>query len=555
MPRTEHRSSLRAETLAPTQAAVRRSGGDGLEVAEALELDCLAGGRIIAGAAGSRRLIRVVNIMEVPDIVRWMRGGEFLLTTGHPVRNDPEVLTAMVPELAARGVAAFGIKVGPYLAEPPASMLRAADELAFPIVEVPGETMFNDILSDVLGKILNRQAVELEHSWEIHQRLTDVMLAGGSFQELVTALRDLIQLPVAILDLHGQVIAAAGDHPEDLTEADPVKVTRPVHNGEARSGEIVVWPGEASIEPSDLNAVEQVATIAAVAMARERIVLNRVQRHRSLLLMELVSGRPMDRAELAENAAAMGWDLGIARAAAVIDVASDDGPVKIVGQPIEDGLLRTAREALGPLSIVWGLPSGLAALVEPGPTLGAACQRAFDRLSTSYPGLRIMIGVGPVSPDIDGLERSYREAAEALGLGRQIHRDSFVVQLRELSIYRLLCQLPESELVRHRDENLGQLLEYDRRHHGSLLATLEAYIEHGGNRAETARRLFVHYNTLRYRMEQIEQLVGDTDRGSTRRMSIELGLYAHRLLTARRMSQLAVVAPDPSIKPVRRERR
>ena len=481
--------------------------------------------------------------MEVPDIVRWLRGGEFLLTTGHPVRNDPELLTAMIPELAERRVAAFGIKVGPYLREPPAAMLRAADELGLPIIEIPGETMFNDILSDVLGTILNRQAVQLERSWEIHQRLTDVMLAGGSFQELVTALRNLIQLPVAILDPNGQVIVAAGDLPEDVDPADPATVTRPVHNGEVRSGEIVVWSGGAALEPSDLNAIEQAATIAAVAMARERIVLTRAQRHRSLLLMELVSGRPTDRAELAENAAAMGWDLAIPRAAAVVEVADTGGPVKIVGQPIEDGLLSTAREALGPLSIVWGLPSGFAALVEPGPTLGTVCQRAFDRLRASYPNLRIMIGVGPISPDIGGLEGSYREAVEALGLGRQIHRDSFVVKMGDLSIYRLLCQLPESELVRHRDENLGRLLEYDRRNNGTLLVTLEAYIENRGNRAETARKLFVHYNTLRYRLEQIEKLTGGTERSPTRRTSIELSLFAHRLLTARRTSESLVVAP------------
>ena len=533
----------RRERARPPGAPVWRPSHYGLEVAEALELESLAGGRIIAGAAGRRRRIHVVNIMEVPDIVRWMRGGELLLTTAYPVRNNPAALTALVPELAQRRVAALGLKVGPYLAQPPPAMLREADQLGFPIIEIPAETVFNDILSNVLGTILNRQAIELERSWEIHQRLTDVMLAGGSFQELVATLQDLVGLPVAILDPHGQMVAAAGGAPADMTIRDPAAVTRPVHSGEARSGEIVVWPGEAELGPSELNAVEQAATIAAVAIARERVLLNRAQRHRALLLMELVSGRPMDRAEVAENAAAMGWDLGIPRAAIVVDVASRTGPLKVAGQPIEERLLHTAQEALGPLSIVWGLPSGLAALVGPGPGLSTVCRRAFDRLGASYPNLRIMIGVGPVSPDIGGLERSYREAAEALGLGRQIHRDNFVVQLGELGVYRLLCQLPESELIRHRDESLGALLDYDRRHHGSLLATLESYIEHGGNRAETARELYVHYNTLRYRLEQIERLIGDVEHSPARRIVIELGLYAHRLLTARRMSEMA--APHP----------
>jgi PucR family transcriptional regulator, purine catabolism regulatory protein len=93
-----------------------------------------------------------------------MRGGELLLTTAYPIRDDPSALGRLIPELADRGLAGLGIKIGPYLDALPSAMISAADKLDFPVIEVPPDVVFNDILVEVLGTILNRQAVELERS-------------------------------------------------------------------------------------------------------------------------------------------------------------------------------------------------------------------------------------------------------------------------------------------------------------------------------------------------------------------------------------------------------
>ena len=74
--------------------------------------------------------------------------------------------------------------------------------------------MFDDVLSEVLGTILNRQAVELERSSAIHARLTQVAVDGGSFTELAEAVSELAQRPVAIRDAQGNVLAATDGVPD-----------------------------------------------------------------------------------------------------------------------------------------------------------------------------------------------------------------------------------------------------------------------------------------------------------------------------------------------------
>lgn len=77
-----------------------------LAVAKALELSCLSGARFGAGGAGAGAVITGVNIMEVPEAVRWLRGGELLFTAGFAFKDSPEVRRSLPRALKDKGVAA-----------------------------------------------------------------------------------------------------------------------------------------------------------------------------------------------------------------------------------------------------------------------------------------------------------------------------------------------------------------------------------------------------------------------------------------------------------------
>jgi purine catabolism regulator len=487
---------------------------------------------LVAGRPGAARRVHVVNIMEVPDIVRWMRGGELLLTTAYPVRDDPSSLLRLIAALDDRNVAALGVKFGPYLAGPPDGLLELADERQFPLIEIPPDVIFNDVLSEVLGTILNRQALELERLVMIHDRLTNVMLAGGSIAELTYVMSQLIELPAAVVDAHGRVVATAGGAAaDDPSVGTPVRI--PIRIGDLPGGEVVVWPGAKSLQARDMMTIEQTSTMAAVAMAQERALLSREQRHRTLFLMELTSGRPVNWADAARRAAAMGWDLELPRAVVLVDLSTDSGPTRVAGQPAEERLSRVVRTAAGPRSVVWTLQSGLAVLAEPVPSVGATCSSIRRALAEDFPGVRAMIGAGGVYTDPGGLQRSHSEAVEAVTLGRQLHGDEFIVRNEELGVYRLLDQVPKAELRKHCERALGPLLAYDERYHGNLVHTLDVYLAYGGNRVGAARELCVHYNTLRYRLELITKLTGGIDKDATSRLDLEIALTARRLLLSR----------------------
>ncbi|MGK5553290.1 PucR family transcriptional regulator [Actinomadura kijaniata] len=72
----------------------------------------------------------------------------------------------------------------------------------------------------------------------------------------------------------------------------------------------------------------------------------------------------------------------------------------------------------------------------------------------------------------------------------------------------LLGRLPEDVRRTFRHQVLGQIAEYDRRSHSDLLGTLQVFLECSGSWTVCARRLHMHVNTLRYRINRIEELTG-----------------------------------------------
>ncbi|WP_353941315.1 PucR family transcriptional regulator ligand-binding domain-containing protein [Streptomyces sp. HUAS MG91] len=502
----------------------------GLTVREALNLPCLGGARLVAGARGGARRIRVVNIMEVPDIVRWMRGGELLLTTAYAVRDDAAALTALVPTLAGRGLAALGVKIGPYLPELPPEMLALGDRLGFPVIALPGDVMFNDILSEVLGTVLNRHALELEQSRALHERLTAVAVEGGSYQELMNVLLELSGCAAAVHDPQGAVLASAGAPPRDV----PATATRPLDTGLRRGGAVALWAeGGARLTPHQRMALDHATTVACMITAQEQAAASRQQHYRTTLLTDLVSRAPRDRADTLSRAAALGWNLRLPRAAVLLEATAPDGSTPLPGPLFEERLLSLVRGAAGPQALLWGNQTGLAGLLEPGDSLPARCQALHTAVTAAHPDWNVVVAAGTEQSDFAAYHRSYEEAVQTLGLGREVHGDDFVRTYADMGVYRLLGQVPSAELRRMVDDALGPLIDHDARTDGALVETLGAYLLQDRNGVAAAARLHIHYNTLRYRLRQIERLTGGLERHAMARIQTELAVYAKRLLAVR----------------------
>lgn len=151
----------------------------------------------------------------------------------------------------------------------------------------------------------------------------------------------------------------------------------------------------------------------------------------------------------------------------------------------------------------------------------------LDRLDRDF-HVDLVAGIGTPRGDLTDVRASWREARLAARVLEAVPALRPVAAWPDLGVYRLLACGPESSLAGAvLDDAVRRLLEHPDR---DLLATAQAYLDHGGNVQRTAAELTVHRQTVYYRLQRIEQVSGlDLSRGD-QRLVLHLGLTLAPLL-------------------------
>lgn len=131
----------------------------------------------------------------------------------------------------------------------------------------------------------------------------------------------------------------------------------------------------------------------------------------------------------------------------------------------------------------------------------------IDKLLQRLPAqmdLNFKIALGHFFPEKGGIARSYQTAQETLALGKQRNAEGNKYLFEDYSLQVLLAGLKHDWRGQALASPYQQLAKADR--NGQLRKTLAAYITHFGDAQQCANALFIHRNTLRYRLDKIQQI-------------------------------------------------
>lgn len=129
----------------------------------------------------------------------------------------------------------------------------------------------------------------------------------------------------------------------------------------------------------------------------------------------------------------------------------------------------------------------------------------IDTLNTELM-VKAQIGIGTVADNIRDLGRSFKEAQTALQIGSIFESDKAIINYNNLGIGRLIYQLPTTLcrlfLKEVFDEGSYESLDNE------TIFTIQKFFENNLNVSETSRQLYVHRNTLVYRLDKIQKITG-----------------------------------------------
>ena len=507
---------------------------EALTVREMLGEDAMRGARVIAGANGLDRVVKRLNVMSVPDIVRWTKQDEFLLATGYPLPRRSKEFCRLIQGLAANGLAGLGVKLDQYLADVPQAALELADQAGFPIVVIPAASPLDDVLSQTFETIVNRQAAALARRQQIHDAFLRIALTGGGLSRLCGELAEiLLGATVVICDPAGYPLASAprsGAVVDEFHDRSGLVDTSRLIPGEHKDADSKTHWAAGVIRAGDMQygfvlavggpkglpgvaglAVEQAALVAALEITRDLAVLAVEQQFASNALHDLVTGTAVDMDHALARAARFGWDLQ--RPLAVL-VARHSGAERNddPSRQNEASALRAvelwglAIRERDSKSAVAGFATELVAVVAAAGAEALASKVNADM--TASIGRPYSVGVSQVGTGPLDIPRLYDEARVALQVGLRLTGSGAVTAFAGLGLYRLISNVSHAELRAFVNDTLGPVLELPEPTRTDLLKSLAVLSSTRFNVAESARILHYHYNTMRYRVTKLERLLG-----------------------------------------------
>jgi purine catabolism regulator len=506
-------------------------------VREILTLPQLAGARLLTSdtSAATDRLVRSTSVQELP-FEDFVRQDELVMTTGIGLDSDDELFGRVVLDVARAQAACLAVAVGPRLRTVPASVVKVAEEASLSIIQLPWELRFSEVTELVLGHVLNKQNDLVRRSEQAQAQLTELILGGGGIDRVCSTVAELLELSVSIVNRWGETVTSSpGSREMQFPEiAGPCTVS--IAAGGIELGTLFLHAPDGRISEFQLRVARHAATAVAIIMMMERAVVEAEVRGQREFVTSVLHGMP-ESAQVIEKRARI-FGIAANRPYSVAYLLFESG-----GDPDRPDSEEVGRWALDRVLAVRRIPAlttwygSEAAVLIPVSTIPVHEQMrcVLDDLMIvlrrQAPNSVVSCGIGSEAAGLAAVSPSFREAVAACRLGHSLNGPGSLTQHQDLGAYPALLEAlagPNSaSAFRHLNERyLGPVIEYEHRSGLPLIETLTSLFGNNGNVSATARELGINRQSLLYRLEKIESLVGVDLATSSSRFAIELALRA-----------------------------
>jgi purine catabolism regulator len=526
-------------------------------VRDVLRLALPAGTTVVGGDSGLDRAVTWARLihLDYPSFER-LEAGELALAA-LPVQSEgPHALLASILQtLAGRGISGLAVS-GPV---PPGAQ-ALADAIGTPLLIMPANARLAEIEKSVIGLVINRRAELEQRGVQIYRRLAQQTIENRGIEAIIETLAEITGKPVAVEDRSGELELYHSPPRWSINRDELVAALRqPAAKDEWLAGQtlsstsppIARWPLAApgwarfiapivvsgtpvaylsiigrddELDEIDRVAAGRAAAVCALEIAKRQAISEAERRIRSDFLDDLFAGHFTSEAAIISRGQLLGFDPLKQYAVVIFEldtssaylewISSRDehyttqlrqafsrGLTEEVARVNPGVLLRINTESAAALYPV-DFEGGMAAV-------RAQVEQIRSRVAARLDGVTVSAALGRLYPRVLDAPRAYHEAEQALIIAMRLFGPNRTTAFDDLGIYRLLFHLHGTpELASFYEETLQKVLDHDERHGSELVPTLKAFFATHGNLSKTAERLYLHRNTVSYRLQRIEEITG-----------------------------------------------
>lgn len=481
-----------------------------ITIQDVIDQNILLNPKLLAGKNALDNKSNLMVILETPDGLNYLQGTEIILTAGFAISHSDELKNNLITNAKKAGASALCIKDQRYFGDISENLIRQADECNLPLILLPKESNYTFMMMRFYKYLFY---IENKTLLEQNQAYFDIL----SIQHELTTLDDILQRISSII---GCEIVYSNHYQKSNLLLDPTTLdTKPrkLFKGNKSYTRFVIRTAEVlsyidvysqeELSMFHIQAIEYAMAIIKMRLVnRQESLWNESELHHTLGLIlhnNLENSDPIFLRQLMEI---MHWKDEHYYVIYIIrnSVQSNEHDMKELklAKVINKNIRKFLEESsLGQFLYVEG-PSNMILYVNSD---RQTIEHTLDTLfhNTTDLSSYISVGISSEAKDLSNLSKQHQEAYTA-SLGKQIY-----TFFDDLGIGKYLnCLAHDTSSSSLCKTTIVALKNYDQQNDGNLLNTIEAYFAHDMSRTATAEALFIHPETLRYRLKQVEEITG-----------------------------------------------
>ena len=547
----------------------------GFSVNDLLLAEELKDAKILGGKEGLDRQIKGVTIIEAPDIVKFINGGEVLLTGLYAFRScSVEEFQKYINELTKKSVSALIMKRGRKVENADIKielLLEFANTHGIPVLEVPFEISFRDIMSRIMERLFNEEVTRLKYFKTTHDNFAALALSPDSgnrgADNILDVLAKLIHNPVAVFNQNLSCLAATEDAARVLTISEDARTFEPgIYSSYTylrQEGEepqcliqvkmsfrekiyLVVTERNQALDVMDFIAAESAITALRFEFSRQYAVTELEKKFQNDIMHNILNGKIHSIGELQKNTTLLGVDINGSYRVIVFGMANEsmtkgDFKAKVKDTNVlSQAIVHYIKDAkiqndLDKIVVIQAVDKEQTQ-EEYRREIKKIVESVQEDVSMHNKHLKVKAGVGKVVDGIIHLPESFKEANEAfmfVDVAGELSEEGSpqAMLFSDLGIFKLLCQLEDpSMLLEYVPEGLQKLYNYKKPQRDDLIVTLKTYLDRNQNLSKTAQGLYVHYKTAAYRIEKITKITGIDFDNANEVLAVRIGLVVYKMI-------------------------
>jgi len=527
-------------------------------VREMLSVPLMKGAKLLAGERNAQRSVTRVSAAEAPEALAWLNPGELLFLPESPLSGEPDWPKRMLPELSRKGVAAVGVPAGRLSGDALKEAVAEAEKYGMPLIELPAEIGFSELAAVCSERSASQGTTLLAELHARLQQMTGLLLEGNGLYAFLDAMETLLGNPVAVVREQEKIWLSKG-----LRGADPSEIwhvlqslsyrnlvkgspdgfvqtpnacriyAKPIPAQRVQQACLAIVELNRELRLLDTLTAERLAPLAGLELANAEAVREVEGKYLDQFLQDWLTGKIVTEADWKVRAEVCGCPIPEKTSVCAVLVGLSDGTPEKLRELSRRLRTERLREAQGLLAAPVGEDLALVLPVPFGNIAEAERDQAFsDLLGALLAELKALAGAaelrlysGRTVQRPEGLQASWAQAKRARQVAEVCGLPGDTVSYDKLGVYSLLYLIPSGE---EREQFLKRyalpLQLADRKGGGRLLETLEMFFRCNGNIKLTSERLFAHYNTIVYRLEKVQNILGVSLDDPEDRLQLHLAL-------------------------------